>query len=102
MTDENERIYDEEIAPLLAQAAKKATAHNIPLFALAEYGPGNIGETRSAYRGACFPFVFAQAAFSAQGNLDAFVISVLRFCKDQGIPTDASIIAHLMEGQKPS
>lgn len=97
---ETERVYDDEIAPLLLQAAKKATAHNIPLLTIAEWSRGKIGETGSAFRGASFPFVFSKAAVQAAGNLDGFVFSVLKFCKEHGISTEASIVARLVSSER--
>lgn len=100
MIPDNEAYYSAEIAPLLAQIARKATARNLPILVVAEYAPGQIEETRSAYRGASFPFVFTQAALQARGNIDAFVTSVLAFCKEQGVSTASSIVARLMADEK--
>lgn len=43
---DNEKIYDNEIAPALRELAHKCTEAGMSIFAIVEYSPGHIAETR--------------------------------------------------------
>jgi len=90
----SEAIYDEKIAPALMEVAKLCEQHNIPMLAVVEYKPGEIGETALQTPTQHMAMSMAHMASRCRGNLDSLVINILRFCGKQGIKTDASFVAN--------
>jgi hypothetical protein len=94
----SEAIYDEKIAPMLAEVSKLCQVHDVPMFAVVEYEPGHFGETACQTPKQSLALSMTHMASRARGNLDSFVISLLRFCNKQGIDTSASFVANRMTG----
>lgn len=94
----SEAIYDEKIAPLLAEASRICHEHDLPMLAVVEYEPGNFGETACQTPQQHMAVSMAHMASRCRGNLDSLVISILRFCKTQGIDTSASFVANQFAG----
>lgn len=97
---EQEEYYDTSIAPLLKEAAVRATGAGIPLLCVAEWNPYHVGETWSGFptNATSLEFAFVALAQKAHGNLDSLVIGILRYCRERGVSTAASIVAHRMLG----
>ena len=53
MTEDKEKVYDEEIHPLMAQIIAICKRENIPMVASFEYGPGDLCSTILAPKDAC-------------------------------------------------
>lgn len=69
----SEQIYDEEIAPVLMELAKKCKDAGIPFLAVAEYEPGSFGTTADIPTGSSYPISWAYAAARSNGNVDALI-----------------------------
>lgn len=95
----SEAIYDEKIAPMLAEVSKLCQQHDLPMFAVVEYEPGHFGETACQQPTQHMAVSMAHMASRCRGNLDSLVISILRFCKSKGIDTRASMVANRMLGE---
>ncbi len=99
MTDEDkETVYDNEIAPLLLRAGQLATEAGIPLLCAAEWNSGHIGTTQSNFELSSISpnFFFLLQAMQSGNNLDGLVLGIIRYCRENGINTDSSFVAHKM------
>ncbi len=88
----SEEIYDKEIAPLLMQVAALCKQHQIPMVAEVEFLPGERGSTFFLPEGAGLSMTMIRQCAATAPNLDAYVISLSRYCKERGIDTSGSII----------
>lgn len=94
----SEVLYDEKIAPALADLAALCKEHNLPFLAVVEYAPGDFGQTTVVTPEQSMPMTMGNIAARSRGNLDSFVISLIRYCKEKGIDTSASFVANRMTG----
>jgi hypothetical protein len=90
----SEDLYDEKIAPVLAQLGALCKEHSLPFLAVVEYAPGEFGQTTTTTPEQSLPMTMANIAARCRGNLDSFTISLLRHCKERGIDTSASFVAN--------
>jgi len=94
---ESEKIYDEEVAPLLAKAGNICMENGIPFLALAEYAPGAIGRTSFATNDECIEMVMIRHCAKTAPNIDGYIIGLMRWAKRNRISLDASIVMRLMD-----
>lgn len=73
-----EQQYDEIVAPLLAEAAKKAGKLGMSLIARCEWAPGEYGLTRIGDPKSSAAQYLAWCAAHAKGNFDAVGMAMLR------------------------
>ena len=78
---ENERFYDEEIAPQLRELALKCQAHGVPFAACVEFDPGAVGATIIGSDRATNIHKLVAAAIDARGNIDALFIALARWAR---------------------
>ena len=97
----SEAVYDEKIAPLLAQVGELCAKHDLPFLAVVEYASGDFGQTHYQTREQSLPMTWANMAARSRGNLDSLVIGILRDCDARGMDTRASMVANRMTGEKP-
>lgn len=88
----SEKIYDEEIAPLLKQVGDICKAHDLGLVAVVEYAPGSRGKTFYLPDGVSLSMVMVNHCEQTAPNVDAYVIGLKRYCSKNGIPTDSSFV----------
>lgn len=86
----SEKLYDERVAPLLMEAAKICMELNMPLLALVEYAPDKRGETRVVMPGEGLAMTMARHVVKCGVNVDAYMIGLTRYCREQGIDTSGS------------
>lgn len=96
----SEALYDEKIAPVLAELAALCIEHKLPFLAVVEYAPGKFGQTTVSTDDQGLSMTMADIAARSHGNLDGFTISLLRYCEQRGINTSASFVANRMTGEK--
>lgn len=72
-----EKEYDEIIAPLLMDAAKKAEDLGMSFLANVEWEPGKSGTTQSQREGAGIAFKMTRFAALCNGNVDRFCMSCI-------------------------
>lgn len=94
----SEALYDEKIAPVLAELAALCKEHKLPFLAIVEYAPMDFGQTTVTTPEQSLPMTMANIAARSRGNLDSFTISLIRYCKERGIDTSASFVANRMTG----
>ncbi len=80
----SESFYDEHIAPELARLAKLAQDNGISLIAMAEWEPGETGRTVTLQAGSGFGIRMAEAAMRSHGNVDSFMIAMMRHGRKHG------------------
>jgi len=73
-----EQQYDEIVAPLLAEAAKKADELGMSLIARCEWEPGEAGITRVGNPKSSAAQYLAWYAVHAKGNFDGVGMAMLR------------------------
>lgn len=97
---ERERIYDEFIAPKLLEVADLCRTHDLPMIAAVQYSGDSWGETSvtGVVGGEHLALTMMRIAARARGNLDSFVISLLRYCAGKRIDTSASMVANRVLG----
>lgn len=97
MTD-NEKFFDEEIGPVLAEIGKKCEARGMAIVATVEYDPGEYSTT-AVIPGTApnVPMRMAYIAAHARGNVDSFMISLMRWCGANGVDTSQSIFMRKQE-----
>lgn len=87
----SEAIYDEQIAPLLMQAGQLCEKHGLAMVAVVEYGKEARGETRVLPDGSGLAMHMLSMLAASGNNVDGYLIKVIRFCNQEGIPLDASM-----------
>ncbi len=87
---DNETYYDEVVAPALLDIAKRLHDRGMSMVATVEYAPGKCGSTYEIHVDACLDVRMLQIMSHAGCNVDSFMIGLIRYCKREGINTDAS------------
>jgi hypothetical protein len=95
---EKEKFYDTEIAPKLLELTRSCTEHELSLICQVEWNPNRHGITHNVAEKSSFIMKMALILAKTNGNLDAFVMSVLRFAKKEGVDTSESLVAYFMGG----
>lgn len=88
---ENEKFYDEEIAPALLEIAKKLDARGMSMIATVEYDRGERGSTYQLAKDRGFEMDLLYAQSRAGNHIDSFLFSVIRMCQRRGISLRESI-----------
>lgn len=102
---ENERFYDEQIAPELARLGKLCEARGLPFLAHVEFDQGHYGTTAAAPATRSWGFTLALYAATAKGNFDALAFAVAKhvrenntghgslILKQMGVPTSPAQVS---------
>ena len=87
--------YDAEIAPALAELAKKCHERGMSFVAAVEYGPGKRGGTYYLMDDAGLEMRMLHICAQTVPNVDSYVINLKRFAEREGIDTAASwVLTH--------
>lgn len=92
MSDNGEQWYDAEIAPALAELAKRCNERGMSFVAVVEYRPCDRGGTYMLTEDAGLPMQMLQLCARTAPNVDAYVMNLARHCKANGIDTGASFV----------
>ena len=87
----SEAIYDEQIAPLLLQAGQICEQHGMAMVATVEYGKEQRGETRLLPDGSGLAMHMLSMLTASGNNIDSFLIKLIRFCNEEGLPLEQSM-----------
>lgn len=79
----NEKFYDEQIAPLLAEVGRLCESRGFSFVAGVEYEPGQIGSTRVWEEYPSLPIVMLWWSIVCNGNFDLFVMKLLSWQGDR-------------------
>lgn len=91
-TSDGEAWYDAEIAPALADLAKRCNERGMSFVAVVEYQPGDRGCTYMLTEDAGLAMQMVGLCSRTAPNVDSYVISLRRYCKAQGIEVGASFV----------
>jgi len=90
---ENEKWYDKEVAPKLAELANLCGDKGMAFVAVVEYNPGDRGETRLLPSESGLAMRMLAYCAKTGHNLDSYVFGLLRYFKEKGIDTSSSLVA---------
>ena len=88
----DEAWYDAEVAPALAELAKRCHEKGMAFVAVVEYAPGERGGTYYMTKHAGLEMTMLLNCAQTVPNIDGYVIRLARHCKAEGIDTGASIV----------
>lgn len=96
----HEQFYDEHIAPALLEIAKKCQDNGLSMVASVQFGPGaqDRGTTKVLQADASMAMVMVHNCAMAAPNVDSFMISLDRYCREHGIDTSASMYLSRFNG----
>jgi hypothetical protein len=93
---ENERWYDAEISPTLFELGRKCEVRGISFFSAVEYDKDCRAQTR-IIPNKSLAMVMLTICCSSGTNLDGYVISLLRYCRENGIDVSQTMIARMLD-----
>lgn len=100
---ENEKWYDEEIAPMLLEISKRCEGQGgLSFIAVVEYEAGQRGRTATIAEDAGLEMRMLDFCAQAGTNIDAYIIALIRYCRSKNIPTDSSIVMNRMNAGNTS
>lgn len=82
--EQREALYDDQIAPLLAQAGQIAQANGMSMTCVVEFNPGETGETATLAKGHDFKVALAHYAIACHGNVDALFVGIAKHARQHG------------------
>jgi hypothetical protein len=97
----SEAIYDEQIAPLLMQAGKLCEQNGLAMVAVVELDKEARGETRLLPDGSGLAMHMLSMLASSGNNIDSFLINLIRFCNEEGVPLEQSMFLKAYAKAKP-
>jgi hypothetical protein len=100
VTSDDEKFYDDAIAPLLKVVGELCRQRGMDMVAVVEFEPGRRGETRSSARASRRASRCRCCSLCARhgANLDGMVLGLIRWCRANGIDTGGSIVASRLTG----
>jgi hypothetical protein len=82
--EEREAFYDESVAPVLMDLAKKCQDNGISITAMVEWDPGETGRTAALAADAGFGIRMAETAMRAAGNVDTLIWALMKYATEHG------------------
>lgn len=89
---DNEDWYDREISPKLAELANACGDRGLSFIAVVEYEHGSQATTTRFAEGAGLAMTMIKHCAHTAPNLDGYVIGLIKYCRENGIDTGASIV----------
>lgn len=89
---ENEDWYDREIAPKLLELSSACHGRGMSFLSVVEYEPGSRARTRRLTEAAGLEMVMIEHCAHTAPNIDGYVLGLIRYCREKGIDTGASIV----------
>jgi len=96
---ENEKFYDEQIAPELARLGKLCQDRNMSFIAAVEFDPSNVGygQTVTLGEGRSAAMAMLYYLIKSGNNIDKFLIAVMR---DTNLKHDESMFLRMFKDMK--
>ncbi|MDQ5882593.1 MAG: hypothetical protein QG616_2427 [Pseudomonadota bacterium] len=91
-TTEGEAWYDAEIAPALADLAKRCNERGMSFMAVVEYQSGDRGGTYMLTEDAGLSMQMLQLCSRTAPNVDAYIMNLKRHCKAVGQDISGSFV----------
>jgi len=89
---EEETYYDEVLAPLLADVAKKCIAKGMSFVGVIEYEQDGRGRTRTLQSDASLEMRMIEHCAKTVPNVDGYIIGLVRYCREKEIPMGDSFV----------
>lgn len=100
-SSDNEQWYGEEIAPALAEVAKKCQDRGVPFVGAVFYGGDeSVGLTR-VFPSPCLSARWTSYAAQCHRNLDSLFIAIGRDAAENNVDTSQSAYAYIVGWNKP-
>ncbi len=100
----SEQLYDIEIAPKLEEIATICKENKLPFLALCEFEPETVGATYAIPEfdsgKLSLHMLLPLLASFAKGNIDSFLIEVMKYCNKHSIDTSQSMFLHRYSKQE--
>jgi hypothetical protein len=96
MTDEE--WYDSEIAPKLLELADECSKRDLSFIAAVEYEPDSVAFTRRFAEDVGLKMTMIGHCAKTAPNIDGYVIGLAKYCREKGIPIDASMVMQKLTG----
>jgi hypothetical protein len=93
---ENEAWLDAELGPKLRELAKLCGERGMSFVAVVEYGPGERSRTTRLAPDAGLAMRMLTLCAAAGENVDGYMINLIRYCREKGVDTSASMVMRLM------
>lgn len=93
---EDEQWYDDEIAPMLLEVSKRCEARGVSFIGVVEYEAGSRGRTETVADNAGLEIRMLDFCARSGSNVDAYIIALIRYCRNREIPMDSSIVLNRM------
>lgn len=89
----NEQFYDDEIAPALAEIAKKCLEKGLSMVAVVQYGEQaeQRGATYVTGGNSSLPMIMLRYCDQTAPNIDCYMIGMMKYCAKHSIDTSSSI-----------
>src|SRR6185437_15413192 len=88
----SEKRYDDIIAPRLKDVADFCRESGLPFVAVVEYEPDSFGQTVAALTPDRIAMTMVHLAAQAKGNIDALVISLVRYVTENTIEHNSIVL----------
>lgn len=95
----NEEWYDKEAAPKLRDLANEAGARGMSFIGVVEYAPDHRARTTLLGPHGGLAMKMLTLCAVAGENIDGYMISLIRYCREKGVDTKASIVMRMMDSQ---
>jgi hypothetical protein len=82
--DERETFYDEQIAPVLLDLAKKCQDNGLSIAAMVEWDPGETGRTAALAGNSGFGIRMVEMAMRCHGNVDSLIMGLMKYGTEHG------------------
>jgi len=87
----SEALYDERVAPLLAEVSKICAELGMPFLALVEYEKDKRGETRVILPDEGLAMAMARGVAKFGVDIDSYLLGLIRHCNKNGIDISPSM-----------
>lgn len=89
---EGEAWYDAEVAPALAELAKRCHQRGMSFVAVVEYQPGDRGRTAYMTEDAGLAMEMVNLCAATVPNVDRYVLGLRKLCRERGQDISGSIV----------
>lgn len=83
-SSEREAFYDAEIAPALADMARRCQDRGLSFLAVVEWEPGETGRTYIQAEESGYGIRLAETAARAGNNVDALIMAIMKHARQHG------------------
>lgn len=93
---EREEWYDREIAPKLLELSQQCYDRGMSFLSMVEYEPGSRARFRRLTIDAGLEMTMIDYCAHTAPNIDGYAIGLMKYCREKGIDTGASIVMRQM------